>query len=375
MSQPTEQELNKLLDKVKVDVFKGSNAAFLASILCSLEFVWDWDRPNTVGTDGVKLYWGPADFMRCTPGERKSTLFHELWHVALLHFLRKGKRDHGVWNIACDYRINNNLRTDRYEVPNTWVVDPSLDDDGIMAEEQIYEQLMQNAIPMPTNPMGDMKQAQAIDVNKAVSAVVRAVQVAEMTGQAGNLPGVIKETLNAFLQPVLPWRTILHQWATDLQDEDYSWQKRNRRHQEFYMPSLVDQEGRLEHLVFFLDTSASITNPQVKRCVSEVKFIQEKLQPAKLTLVQFDTVIQHEREFMAGELLETLEIHGRGGTSLKPVREWIEEHQPTAAIVLSDLECTPMQPLTHEIPLLWAKLPSNHSHTPSFGKVIIITED
>ena len=39
--------------------------------------------------------------------ERLFVILHELWHVAKLHSIRRESRDPRLWNIACDYHINN----------------------------------------------------------------------------------------------------------------------------------------------------------------------------------------------------------------------------------------------------------------------------
>jgi predicted metal-dependent peptidase len=297
---------------------------------------------------------------------------HELWHTALMHGPRQEKRHPQIWNVACDYRINNDLKADGYEIPNTlwWICDPSLDDDGKLSEEQIYEKLFKEN-PNPPPEEGDMRPSK--EAGLVIAAVVRAVQAAEMAGKAGELPGEIKQILQSVLEPVIPWRNVLMQWMTDLEDEDLSWQVRSRRYQDMYMPGKVKDASRLEHLVYFQDTSGSITREDMDRFNAEVKYIQETLQPEKLTLVQFDTEIQYTREFKAGDLFEDLEMHGGGGTSLRPVKEWIDEHKPTAAVIFSDLECDPMKPLKCEIPVIWAVI-RNKNMTVPFGKVICIVD-
>jgi len=67
-----------------------------------------------------------------------------------------------------------------------------------------------------------------------INNVVQAVQAAEMCNQAGAIPGSIKEFLNRFLKPVVPWEVVLHNFFTDLLSEDYSWKRPNRRHQDVY---------------------------------------------------------------------------------------------------------------------------------------------
>lgn len=371
----TEQELNRLLDKTVGKVFQNDNAAFLGSLYCSLQFKWDHTRPDQVATDYTAIWWGPKDFLDCTPEERESTLLHEIWHNGLLHNIRRGTRDPLLWNIACDYRINNDLRRNGRFIPDTWVVDPRIDDKGIMAEEDIYDLLCKKALKIPANYQHFDLLSEPKDAVNTITAVVRAVQAAELAGKAGLLPGSIRTTLDTFLNPVIPWRTVLMQWMTDLLDEDFSWKRPNRRYLDdgLYLPSRELDEGRLEHLVYFLDVSGSITDKDAQRFNSEVKYVQEVLQPKKLTLVQFDTAIQDVREFTEHDRFDELEIIGRGGTCLVCVHDYIEKHKPTAAIIFSDLECSPMKKLSEPIPVIWAVI-RNHTAWVPFGKVIHIND-
>lgn len=382
---PEEHELNRMLENVKKDVFMRTDAAFLGSLLCSHEFHWDFDESitDTACTDGLNIWWSVYDFMRCSPGERRSTLLHELWHTGFLYFLRQGSRCPDVWNMAADIRINNNLIYDGQEVPKNgwWVFDPAFDKKGIMPEEDIYDILMKNPHMKPQNFKMDVrppKDGNSAQTNaKVLSAVIRAVQAAEMSNQAGHLPGNLKELLNKFLEPKINWRQVLYEWMTELLDEDdYTWERPNRRYQShgLYLPSIEEPEGRLEHLVFIEDVSGSISKKDHIRFNSEVKYVKEVLKPRKLTLLQFDTRIAYEKVFEEDEPFERIEIHGGGGTSLVPVRKWIEKNQPTAAIIFSDLWCDPMKPLTNAIPIIWATV-NNLGATVPFGTLIHITED
>src|SRR5690606_7356868 len=209
---------------------------------------------------------------------------------------------------------------------------------------------------------GDMVNLSNQEKQTVINSVVQAVHQAKASGQAGNIPGAIKEILKKFLEPVIPWQTVLMQFFTDLLDEDYSWKRPNRRYSDMYLPSKFTDDGRLEHLMYFLDVSGSISEAQILRFNSEVKYIQETLKPQRLTLIQFDTMIQDVKEFNVDDPFDEIEIIGRGGTSFVPVREYIQEHKPTAAIIFSDMFCPPMEPLEEEIPIVWVVM-DNHRAT------------
>lgn len=379
-----ERKLQRHLDKIKTNVFLGKNSAFLGSLMCSVEFIWDWLRFDTVQTNGVKLWWGPGDFLNIckNDSEREVTLLHELWHKGLLHALRRGDRNPLLWNIACDYRINNNLRAAGYTVPDTWVVNPELDRTRILAEEEIYDLLLSQTIPVPADYKPDL-QEDAADVrpNILLDAVIRAVQQAEQAGESfrggpgtpGHAMSTVKKILKTFLEPKIPWTTVLMQFHTDLLDEDYSWSRPNRRYSDIYLPSLqVMDEGKLDDIAYIFDVSGSITDNQIHRISSEIKYIQEVLNPKKLTVIQFDTIIQDVKVFHEGDPFEEIEVKGRGGTSLKPVRQWIEENKPTAVAIVSDLDCEPMRPLTHKVPVIWVAINRPRATVP-FGQLVHVT--
>lgn len=368
-------KMTRELDKTKSAVFLGNNAAFLGSIMCGMNFVWSRDLP-TAGTNGVYFWWNPDWFMQLDPEVRKTVLVHELWHVARLHMLREADRSKEIWNYACDIRINNDLENEGYSFFGTepWK-DHSVDANGILSEEDIYDLLMQQSKQPPGGSWGDgeadMISQSTEDKQRTVNNVVQALHQAKITGQAGDLPGGIEDIIKKFLEPVVPWEVVLMQFFTDLLHEDYSWKRPNRRYHDMYLPSRFTDDGRLEHLMYFLDVSGSISEKDLLRFNSEVKHIQEVLKPQRLTLVQFDTRITAVKEFKEEDPFDEIEIIGRGGTSLVPVRAYIQEHRPTAAIIFSDLYVSPMQPLDEDIPIIWVAV-DNPGATVPFGKLIHI---
>lgn len=366
----TEPEREKALDRCKASLFMHSNAAFYGSLLCALQVVWNADIP-TACVDGTTIEWNPDWFDELSPDARKTVLMHEVNHVARLHLLRAAGKDSSIWNYACDFRINNDLHAERYSFDGIEDAcrDPSYDHDHIASEEEIYEQLMKSAVPNQPVPLsGDMvdmgKSAQAQQV---VNAVAQAVQAAQSVG--GNVPGTVKEYLNRFTNPTVPWEAVLWDFFTSLKDPEINWSRPNRRFQDIYLPSSQDSNNGLQHLMYFLDTSGSVSTEEIVRFNSEVRYIVEVLQPELLTLVQFDTQIQHVSVYEQGDLFEGLDVVGRGGTSLSCVSAYIRERQPTAAIIFSDLECSPMA--DPEIPVIWVKS-GVHGHTPKYGQVISV---
>ena len=388
---PDTPEFERLVNRMKTAAFTNSNAAFLGSIMCQLgDIIWD-ESVETAETDGINLWWNPTWFLSLPDATRKTVLLHELWHAGRLHCIRGVGRDPDDWNNACDIVINNGLQAEGHTFDGT---KPLLDRkfDG-MSEEEVYDRIHQTPPPQPCSGGGsgsgssnqnkqppqqqpggfgkDIKQTPNNKQQEIVGRTVMAVQQAQLASQAGNLPGNIKSTLYKFLNPKLPWERLLWRFFEELTEDDISWQKRNRRYPDVYMPGRVKVEGGLVHLAYFLDVSGSISDYDVLRFNSEVKYVKDQFRPEKMTLILFDTKIQATYEFGEDDEFEKVVIIGRGGTSLSCVHDWIEKNQPTAALVFTDMECYPMEKLTYPIPVMWIKT-GNGGHTPNFGEVIQI---
>jgi predicted metal-dependent peptidase len=376
----TPAQLTREFDRCQAKAFLGQTAAFFGSILCSLKFRWKSEDCKTAQTDGEYLEWNPDWFIGLIPESRVTVLMHELWHVGLLHMVRCGIRDPEVWNYACDIYINNQLIADGYSfkgIENCWK-DPKYTG---WTEDDIYDDLMSKNIKPPpggafgSGSGGDLKpsasKSSQVDV---VNNVVRAMHQQKISGGAlpGLLPGNMEEVITQFLKPVVPWQVLLERFFNDLQDTYYSWARPNRRYPDMYLPSPMDDTGKLEHLAYFLDTSGSIKQSDAHRFSSEVAYVKDKYEPQKMTLVQFTTEIVDEMVINDGDRFTDVTIKGRGGTSLIPVREWIIKHKPTAAIIFTDLEVRPMEPLPYDIPVIWVVIRNPRATVP-FGKIINIT--
>lgn len=377
----TEQEVEYALDACKSKAFLGNNAAFLGSLLCSMQIIWESQDNPTAKTNGLKLWWNKEWFISLPKESRVTVLVHELWHIGRMHFARVGNRDMQVWNYATDIRINNDLKAAGYSfVGLEWAwMNPDFDKNGPMVEEDIYDLLIQQGNRPPQQPGdgdlfglpegSDSAEAASAQV-KLVEAVVRAVQAAERANQAGNIPGGTKDMIKQFLTPIIPWEAELMQFFTDLGEIRYTWARPSRRFSDDYRQSTEHDSDRLEHLIYYLDVSGSISAKDRLRFNSEVKYIKEVLNPRLLTLVQFDTEIQHEQVFEESDPFDEVVDVAGGGTCLICVHDHIEKHQPTAAVIFSDMHVSPMQPLRSGTPVIWVR--NGNGHVPSFGKVINI---
>lgn len=381
--------LNQELDRIQSQVFVGSNAAFLAPLMCNMDFVWS-DQVQTAATDGLTIWWNPKDFLKLDHDNRISCLLHELWHPGSLHFVRRGDRDAEDWNIAGDIEINNALQKDGYKMdPKEFIIDSRF---GTQGAEKIYEVVHKERQCAPRGPGGAQGQPQAgqgapqpghggtnpSDMiytaspekqQQIINNVIQAANTAHIMGQPGAIPGHVQEAINKILNPKVPWEKYISRWLTEKSMDDFDWSMPERRYPDIYLPSLGD-ESRLEHLAFYFDVSGSITQTIAECCFSEIHHLKKQFNPEKLTVIQFDTRITSIDTYGEEDPFKEIVIVGRGGTCLKEVRDHMIETKPTCAVVFSDLFVEPMAPGPKN-PILWIAVDNKQAKVP-FGQLIHI---
>lgn len=78
---------------------------FLAGIVASWK-VAESKRIKTAATNGPQMWWNRDFIDRCTISETTAVIYHEAFHVFLLHHLRFAGIDASEWNIAADLAGN-----------------------------------------------------------------------------------------------------------------------------------------------------------------------------------------------------------------------------------------------------------------------------
>lgn len=335
---PLPDGIDKLYDITKGQLFLKKAAGFFGPLLCQLEFRWTRDI-QTAAISHDTLYWNPEFFMSRDAQTRVTILAHEIKHNADLDGLRQGNRDHDLYNQAADHAINLFLQEHGYYMGGfPFLMDPKYKG---WAREDIYDDLLkkqEKGGSIPKNQLGnDIMPISAKDKTIAIANVVAAVQSARMSNAAGSIPGDTLLVLDKYLHPKLPWNVLLHNFFNAMVESERSYTRPSRREVgDFVMPGSLGRCG-LEHLCYALDISGSVTDEQVELCNNEVHFIQEDLEPEKLTLFTFDEVIHDVFEFERGDPYEKITVEGRGGTSLYPVYKFAKDRNATALVILTDL--------------------------------------
>lgn len=367
-------EMEKALDKTKITIFLGSTAALLGSIMCSLNIMFD-DHIDTACVGSKMIRWNPEFFERCTPKGRVFVLMHELWHIARLHRVRRNNRNHQRWNHACDYIINEWLFKEGYACTEADIggISCLLDKKYFgKCEEEVYDLLNADDFELPDAPsMNDMPPSDESDEASDVPIVVRAIEAANQAGMPGSVPGEITRYLAEYLNPLVPWQNLLQKFFQDLAESRTTWRKPKRRCPDMYLPSRYKDIGKLTKLNYYLDVSSSVTKKDILRFNSEFKHVKDTYRPEEMIQILFNTKIVEENVILENDPFTDAIYDTQGGTSLYYVRKHIIESKPTAAVIFTDLGCTPMDTLPFDIPIIWIVVGKIKTPVP-FGTPVYI---
>ena len=333
------------------------------------------DRCKTIGTDVRALYYNPEYIGRLTLEQTQFVLAHEALHCALSHFARRQHRVKHRWDIACDLAINPLLLKDGLKPPPGVLLKSGFE--GMMAEE-IYPYIEddmedethdehfyneeqksggasggrpldedqsnnggsgdrdsdvggQNAGP---NPLSETEREQL-----AVQWRQRLAGAAQQAMQAGKLGATMARLVEHLLQPQLPWRMLLARYMTAAARDDYSYQRPSRREGDAILPTL--KSTQVDVLVV-LDTSGSVTDTEMQEFVSEINAIKGQMR-ARLTLHACDAELCHNGPWVFEpweEFSMPTDVYGRGGTSFKPVFEWLDRaaFRPDLLVYFTDAD-------------------------------------
>ena len=341
-----------------------------------------WDDPQpTACTNGKYIKFNTVFFASLTHKQQVTLIAHETWHVALNHMCRLAGQDMDIFNQAADYVINLMLKDAGFEPIPGWLCKEQYRG---KSTQQVYNMLKQDkkdGKPEPQNSLGnDIEQikdsdpdagAKAQDIKEIVVRANTAKQQAEHASgkKAGAMPGELEVMIEGYLNPKLPWQTILHNYMSEMDKSDYSYQRPNRRYMpDVYLPSLSG-DG-MGDIALVYDISCSVTNYELKQYTSEADDVIRKLEPSKVDIVTFDTQIQDTYTLDQGETAEHLVFHGRGGTSLRCVEEHFRGKRPSVIVIFSDLECAPWPADTKPaVDVIWICV-NNPRATVNFGKLI-----
>lgn len=380
-----------MIDDLHADIAKHSKTLmfkepFYGLFLISLnKEISNAVQTACVARDGIntKLIISP-DFWETIGDKCKvAVLKHELLHIAFKHlYMYDEFSDKQMLNMAADIEINQYIQNEYKD--DTW--------DGLEIGEspfkelkmplkagtrKYYELLMKEC---KDNPDGDickmldaMKdasssgEAKEITLSDGSKVTVRGShefweqfenmdeaekklmekqiehQLKEVADQMNNgrgyIPGELRELIDSLYvseEPVIDWRSYLRRF-NGMASKVFTKKTRRKPNKRFYGNPALKIKQKKNTLVA-VDTSGSVSKNDLKEFLSEITHIWKT--GTQVTVVECDAEIGRVYEFN-GQLEESQEVTGRGGTSYEPVMRYLFNNKDKYQnlIYLTDGEC------------------------------------
>jgi len=357
------------LAKAKMTILADSDSAFYAVIMCSLSIRLSEDTPySTAHTTGKEIVISPTFLSKLSVAETVFLIMHELLHVVFHHITRREGRNAEKWNRANDYWINSFLQSLAHKIIKSALLDKKYP--HTLSSNEIYEMLPDEPESEDVlggdliEPKEDLKELESI----TQTTIIHAITQARMLDAIGSVPASVLMDIEAYLNPILPWFTILQKYMNSLAKYDYSWKRRNRRNRKIYLPSCHSE--KMGELDFYIDLSSSVSATMLALQLGQITWIKNNLEPSKINIITFNTKIIDVFTFHAEEKIQ-LDLRGTGGTSIKEVVERMSKNTAQVSIVMTDghFYQPPMNKVYHDI--LWM-IYDNDNYQALKGKVVYV---
>ena len=347
---------------------------------------------------GVILY-NPKAIDRLSVEEIVFLLCHEVMHVALSHAMRRGDRDHFIFNIACDAVINetlielgigqflnngvrmpgaqNRLAEDIYDEIFKKTKFITIDLDLIFSGDKTAPAFKGDTISGARRAYGEaLDESEAREIaNRVKLAVAEGITKEKMSGM-GNRRGAFLEKLETWvLTEKLPWHQLLGRFMNKFVSQNESWRRPNKRFSDVYLPS-VDKEARMGTLGVGINTSGSIDSRTLGIFGKHLFDVIEECKPEEVIVLWCDAEIQKVERHDWEEVPFELEAPGRGGTDMTKITNWVADNaeEADACVILTDGYTPYPAPGEEKVPTLWV-LTHENKRIPQYINYVIFETD
>ena len=272
--------------------------------------------------------------------EWKFVLAHEYLHAGLCHHERCQGRDTYLWNVACDYVVNDWLHEMRIgEMPSEGLLyDEELHG---MSAEAIYDMIVKEIRKFKKLAtfrgygQGDIfgnngphfeGMGKGIGLDEFFKSSLREGLDYHITHNRGYIPAGLIEEIRALSMPPIPWEVQLGKWF----DEQFPSVEKHRTYArpcrrqgatpDIPRPSYVIKDLDLESRTFgvVIDTSGSMCSSQIGLALGAIaSYAMSKDVP--FVRIIFCDAEATDAGYMAPEdIAGKVEVTGRGGTVLQP---------------------------------------------------------
>lgn len=356
-SDKEREKILRGLQRFKMDMMK--HLPFYGDILMKAVLIEDPHTP-TAATDGRTIRYNLDFFSHLSEGERNYVFLHEVMHILLFHWKRKGDRDPLLWNIACDYVANAYLDRMKWEMKGHGIVFQRPANgcfiqgyyDG-KSVEQFYNELAEqnqnrktliyynkNQIthkPEDLRKAGALSQSEEVETERKIREVVKETIKRRGNAQSTLIPDVLFEMART---KRLPWHKLLYEFLQEREDEESSYLTPERKyiHMDLIIPGLSKCEDELGEIWAFVDSSGSISSSELGQFTAQLYRIASEFH-CTFNVAYWDTEVTdvYLKVKKRSDILE-LRPHHSGGTDINCIYDYLKSNKinPEIMLILTD---------------------------------------
>ena len=311
---------------------------------------------QTMATDGVQILFNPDWVLAQTIEELEFTVAHEVMHVDSFHMIRKGDRDHEIWNMACDFAINPPLVKAGMKMPEGGLFDWDYAD---MTAENIYAKLKKldddGELQRPDGPIaGEVFPAPSgegegegegdgpsVEIAKAMEREIaaqmhQAKTIADKIAGRGNF--AVDKLIDGIGASTVSWAEELKALFTNFNCAENTFARPNRRLLSTGWILPTPRREPTGELVIAIDCSFSMfTAEELRVIASELQDIADSVMPKKIVVIYCHEVVCGVSEFERGDEIK-LHVPESGGTEFNPPFNYVhsKDLDPCAMIYFTD---------------------------------------
>lgn len=274
--------------------------------------------------------------------EWRFVLAHEYLHAGLQHASRCAGRDPYIWNVACDYVINEWLiEMGVGTMPEGLLLDPALK--GLSAEE-IYDEIIKNIkqyakfLTMGGYGKGDIFGKGTARLGDGVrlddfcrDALLQGLEYQLSSGR-GTIPAGLIQEIRALAMPPIRWDVKLADWFDENiipveKHRSYAYPSRRQSSTpDIPRPRYVRTETEKMAATFgvVIDTSGSMSTQDIGKALGSVASYAASKDVPAVRVVFCDADAYDAGYLETDAIAGRVEIKGRGGTRLQPAVDLLQ---------------------------------------------------
>lgn len=343
-----------------------SHYPLLGSLLTNFELVEDADVCERLDISIAAIQVGLGEIYlnpRRQLGleQAKFVLAHEILHAGLNHASRRQGRDPYLWNVACDFVINDWLVSMNLGIPP---------DSGLLYDEELRgfpaeDIYLKLAADLRIRRKIGTLRGNDVDIlderpgrfftdreEFCRRALLQGLDYHQASGR-GLLPAGLVEAIRTLNQPAIPWQAKLAEWIQEhfpLPERRRSWARPSRRQSatpDTPRPRFVEPEDERMTRTYgvIIDTSGSMERADLGKALGAIVAYSQAQGVKQVRLIYCDAQPYDEGYVQVDALASRVRVRGRGGTVLQSAVNLLQGQKDFAKdcpiLIITDGFCEP----------------------------------